>query len=323
MAIAAIISAMGRAGGAAGGAATAATHGQYGNAIKMVGQALGQTRSVAGQATAAMHKFNHATGGMVSALAAGSNAIKALAGPLTHFVGLRSPAAVTQFTLAMRDMEATIGQILLPVFNALTSSARSMGDTYATLADAIKPAMTGIATAITTVFKEIGSVARENAGAIRLVANVLGGMAVATGNIISLVMKLTSAFHPWLKVLRDAAELLGLGGPPDEKTARGMAIRNISIGTSGGDLARRAQEGAFREALNRGQPKEEPQITRLDSIYKALTDILGVMPTKEFLQGLANTAKSGGSTAAKTLPGGGTFQGGHDLGRWAKSLLTR
>jgi hypothetical protein len=260
---------------------------------------------------------------MVRALAAGSDAIKQLAGPLAHFVGLRSPAAVKQFELAMRDMEATIGQILLPVFNALTGAARMMGDTYATLAEAMEPLMTGIADAITTVFKEIGSVARENAGAIRLVAQFLGGAARGFADVMALVIRLTSAFHPWLRVLRDAADLMGLGGSPEERSARGMAIRNVSIGNSGGDLARKAQEAAFSAALNQGGNKmQTPTESKLDKLIGVAEDIHTFLkehaPTKEDVKAFAGGFGKGAKDVAVGAPGGLGLAG------WlAKSLLTR
>ena len=40
-----------------------------------------------------------------------------------------------------------------------------------------------------------------------------------------------------LQMLRALGKLVGFGRP-EEKSARGMAIRNVSIGDSGGDLAR-------------------------------------------------------------------------------------
>jgi hypothetical protein len=322
MAIAAIISAMGRAGGAAGGAATAATHGQYGNAIKMVGQALQQTRTAAGQATGAIGGMNRAMSTMVSSLAAGSNAIKALAAPLQSFVGLRSPVAIKQFELAINDMNAAIGDILLPVWNALTSSARSMGDTYATLADAIRPAMTGIATAIGTVFQEIGSVARENAGALKPMASFLGGAAVATGNMVKWLIQLTSAFHPMLRVLRDAATLLGLGGTPEERSARGMAVRNVSIGKSGEDLARRAQEGAFAQALNPVKA-ETPEVSKLSAIEILLGQILtafGHVPTKADVQNFLNTIVNGVAGRGLRAAAGGVGLG--PLGALARAAAS-
>ncbi len=139
MAVPAVLAALGRAGTSAGGAATAASGGQ-------IGRALQQTKAAAGQAAGAVGQVNRAMGSMVHALSAGSNAIKGLAAPMQALVGLRSPIAVQQFSLAMRDTEATIGQVLLPVWNALIGAARSMGDTYATLADSVKPLMSGIAT---------------------------------------------------------------------------------------------------------------------------------------------------------------------------------
>jgi hypothetical protein len=318
MAVPALLAALGRGGAAAGGS---------GGAMAGMSKALQQTQGAAngaqqalGRTNQALHMVTGATGTMVRALAAGSDAIKTLAGPLAAFVGLRSPAAVKQFELAMRDMNAVIGQILLPVFNALTGAARMMGDTYATLADALQPLMTGIADAITTVFKEIGSVARENAGVIRMMAHFLAGVVNGFADMISVVVRLVSSFHPFMKLLREAADLLGLGGRPEERSARGMAIRNVSIGNSGGDLARKAQEAAFSAALNQGKKMQTPTESKLDTLIRIVADILKFLrenaPTKQ-------QAAAAGGTAAKVLPGGGAFQGGRDLGRWLGSLLTR
>jgi hypothetical protein len=223
----------------------------------------------------------------------------------------------------MRDMEATIGQILLPVFNALTGAARSMGDTYATLADSIRPAMDGIATAITTVFKEMGSAARENAGVIRMLAHAFAGAVTAASHMVTLVIRLATSFSPLMRVLRDAADLLGLGGAPEERSARGMAVRNVSIGTSGEDLARKAQEAAFKQALNAGEPKEDPQVSKLTAIEVLLTNIERLVkgvPTKEDVKNFLNGLAGRGLQAAANGVGLGPLT---TLARATASNLTR
>jgi hypothetical protein len=326
MAFPAIAAALGRgaaAGGAAGGAAEASA------ATSGVTKALGGLKSGAGGASNAVNRLNAGVGKMgavmgsvVNVLATGSNAIKALAAPLAQFVGLRSPAALKQFELALNDMNAVIGDMLLPVFTALIRAARSMGDTYATLESRLQPIFTSMADSIGVVFKAIGSVARDNAGALQIMAEVMGGLIKVSAQAAAGALKLLNVLGGF-GILKTIAAAIGIG-PPKEESGRGRAIRNISIGGSGEDVARKAQEAAFAAALG-VKPKEEPVVSALDKILEFLDKNLSHDKLLELVAAIIGglAEKIAGKTGANAAAGvAGTLIPGTGA-RFLASLMTR
>lgn len=332
--IPAIMAALGRggaaAGGGGGGAAGSAVSGlfkgggkptgagfdklfktvdQGQNPIKAMTDKFNQFKGAAGRVDNALMGIPAKLGGMSKALVShmtlGADAIKAMADPIKNLVGLSNPAAIKQFDLALNDAYATMGNLLLPVLQALTRGARGMGDTYATLGSSIAPVMDGIASAMDTVFKEIGSVARENAGAIELLSEALGFAARAGGFVAAMVLRLGSAFGVFLRPLRMVAGLLGYGGNPAEKSAVGTANRNVSIGTSAEDVGKKAMEAAFSQGLNKTESPEVQKLSGIEITLNTMKSLMAKFPTKEDVRAFINGLGSGAGGAVSAIAGGG------------------
>lgn len=252
-----ILAALARAGAAgvadvAGGGAAAA---------KTASQALGT-------ANAALAKLGTTAAQATHLLTAGADAVKSLAEPIAALVKLNNPAAVKAFDRAMADAYATIGKQLLPVMQALTRSAKVMGDTYAGLETHLRPAIKGIADALESAFKAVSEAALKNAPAIAALAVTIGEMAKASAGSIAILAKMSGYF---LGVPNLLGRALGFGKAKPEDS-EGNAVRSVSIGRSGEDVARKAQEAAFAAALNNGKKEDTPEVNLLGKIADALSN---------------------------------------------------
>jgi hypothetical protein len=322
MAIPAVLAALGRSGaaGGAGGAGAPA-------ALQSVATQLGNVRGMASQAAGSLDRVSGAFASMsrhiVKTLTGALDLVKGLAAPMAGLVGLRNPAAIKQFTLAVNDASAVLGEILLPVFNALIRAARTVGDTYATLQSAIEPVFDGIADAIDTVFKEIGSVAKENAGALKVMGEAMGWVARVLGHAAANAIWLADKLGKLLNPIMGIAKLIGGGGAEGGESARGRAIRNVSITQHGEDVARKAQEAAFMAALQT-KPEKPPEVGLLEQILDFLNEHLKIDNFKDLLGGIAGDIAKALLDLLRDNPQAVT--GTKDVGPagWiAKSLLTR
>ena len=121
--------------------ATAEVFKPFAQAVRDVGRALNDggvvtaLRSIAGAAPAA------------------GAAVGALGNLITGIVAQANPAVAQQFSLALRDTVAVIGQALVPVLQVLTRIMRSFGDTLHSFAGSVGESLAAMLESLTPLFQ--------------------------------------------------------------------------------------------------------------------------------------------------------------------------
>lgn len=268
----------------------------------------GMEKRLAGAGAKGLGAMAGAAGGVASAATAVAsgplaavNAISGMADVFAKFVNAFNPAIMEQFTQAMNDAFAIVGQSLVPVFQILTPLMRMAGDfiasiipsqeqmneylkmfqplmellgsTLATMAPIIKmindfimslmiPALEFLVQAIQTFVKTVASVAFELLQAIDDIAGVL-------------------VSDELLENLKKLAEGQAVGF---NKTARGAAAGGAQF-SSIGDLNKSAIIGAFGMGAPMGPQEKlvninEKQLKVLENIAKGIQGAVqgGVLP---------------------------------------------
>lgn len=70
---------------------------------------------------------------LIDALTAIPMVVSGILGSLTSMAGMANPASVQQFSYALEDVQAIIGQTFLPILNLMTEGVRTFGDVMATV----------------------------------------------------------------------------------------------------------------------------------------------------------------------------------------------
>jgi len=120
-------------------------------------------------------------GAAVAALAGGPAAaaiklftegLQQATGAMEGFVGALAPGALEQFNLAVTELMATVGQALLPAFEALTGVVRQIADAIAPLMKALAPVLKELADIFSTLL--LGAV-YALVGIFAAIGEALGG----------------------------------------------------------------------------------------------------------------------------------------------------
>lgn len=110
--------------------------GVAGNAMSTIGASLGMAKSVAlAPATAA----TGLVGGLTAAAQGPVGMLNDMFGGIARMVGMMNPAAVEMFNRAMADLQAVMGEILLPILQAGTGLVRKFADVILTMKPAFDP----------------------------------------------------------------------------------------------------------------------------------------------------------------------------------------
>jgi hypothetical protein len=244
-----------------------------------------------------------------------ASALKSMADPLLALTGLSNPAAVKQFTLAFNDAMAVMGRVALPVVNSLTKAMRIVGDAYARAEPFLLRVTTTMAASIRTVFGELEKVWKNNGPMIDMLTTAFT-RAIAVGTQVALVfVRIVSTFT---KIISAVGKFFGFrDNMKPDASAYGSAVRSVSIGSSGEDVAKKAQETAFMTALQPAGVKPATEVDILGGISTNLMELKDMMLNKieelpkkirEELEILANKvieAIPGGDTAKNVVRGAG------------------
>jgi hypothetical protein len=144
-----------------------------------------------------------------------------VAGAVVGLGGLASPAMFQQFTMAMRDLGAVVGQILLPVFEAFTKVLRGLADFIINLPSGVKSLI--VTFALVAVGIGIAIVAVNALTAAFAALNVVsGGILIGIGVVVTALAGLTywftqtstggrmlSAFMDAMRPILDSLTMLG------------------------------------------------------------------------------------------------------------------
>lgn len=164
-----------------------------------------------------------------------AQAVAKLGLSLQSFVALANPAVAEQFTLALKDTLAVIGQALTPVLQVATQILRIFGDAVAGFSGDLGQALGVIASALIPVFEVFAEVFARLG---QVAAEVLKFVAP----LIRFVAEGIKAVFEWLgRGIRFLLDLIGIeiGDSPLKK------------GASTGAAARSAQIGSVQDAISK------------------------------------------------------------------------
>lgn len=197
-----------------------------GNAIGGLGSGLKAIGSVAGVAAGGIGLAIGAFGSLAGVIEAPVKMIQGLADALTGFVSLVNPGVVQQFTLAMNDTMAVLGQAFTPVLRSLTIIIERVGDAFAGLLPVVGPMFEAYAQFIADNTAALGELVAAYAPFIQLMTDALipvlkevsQAVAFLQGMLIELLNTITGFFGMESRFNKDAK-------------SRGTAIRQTSVGT--------------------------------------------------------------------------------------------
>lgn len=198
-----------------------------------------------------------------------------IGGALGVFVSKANPAVFEQFTLALNDTLAVIGQGLAPVLQVVTEMMRMFGDTLAVFSRDVGGALAVILQSLMPVF-EVFLEAFAQVGT--LVADVLKQVAPA----IRFIMEGIRDVFNWIgDKVKWLLSLVGVElSSPDIKrgASAGAATRSASIG-SVADLVSKAQTSAFSLGNASSSVPEWTKSTATNTfkMSQTLTDILATL----------------------------------------------
>lgn len=152
---------------------------------------------------------------------------------IASFVGLVSPGTVYRFQLAMRDLGATIGRILIPVLEHATQIIRTLADVIMSLPPGLKDFIAGAGKilltvgAVALVFKATTLVIGLVTGAVSTLTAALTAQAAAT---TAAATATSAGLIPMLTRLGGLA--VGIGGGTALGTALGGDAATSALGST-------------------------------------------------------------------------------------------
>lgn len=316
--IAAILSQFGRLAGA-----SAAAKGGGGQAASLI--AFQKTQIAIAGVKGTMESLASAATGANTPMLAMLDTMKKFAAPVAALVKLSNPGPVAQFELVMKDAYAVLGRQLVPVLKAFTYGFQKLGDVFAKLEPIIAPFFETVGAVMMDMFDTIASALLENRDVFSYLAKVAGIAAEAVGMMFKAFVQLQLVFNPAIAALRVVSSLFndifGKRKMDKDATSKGAAVRDVRIGNSAEDLAKRAQESAFAALVNGPQKStEEKQLGILEQLYNYFSGGDFIRDLKAAIKGEAENQVQGGMQAAMD---GLDFVPGGAMARWGASLITR
>jgi hypothetical protein len=246
--------------------------------------------------------------GLVGALRGFRDSVGALGSAVSEFVRLASPVHVQLFNLAMDDLTASIGKILIPVLKASTAFVRMFGDVIYRLSGPFQQLMSAFFDPITELLPELvnafaplldafGEIAKIAASVLapvmKQLAPLFADVAIGLGSALAAlaspailaamaamataVTVLVSAFAPLIAILgalgyavQKTFEYIGraLGIKPAAGGSVGAAVRPATIG-SVEEYGKKAQQAAF--SLGSAATPEAMTADYVKKLYEYLT----------------------------------------------------
>lgn len=231
------------------------------------------TESRVNAATGAVAGLAGALGGkLATGLTTAMSAITAMAEPIEGLVRLANPARVNMFVIAAEDAQAVIGRQLVPVLDALTESARKVGDYYAGLEPIIGPVLTKVGELVERFFTRLVEVGQKNAPVLEMMADLL--IKVGDAALQGVDLLFTAIDKVFSKLPRWVARQLGYDTDSTRadfsRSSRGAAVRQVSF-AGPKQLADTAIKNALMMGVNK--PVRPPERT-LESMDEKLGELV-------------------------------------------------
>lgn len=272
-------------GGGAGGAAAGAAAGGGAAAGVYAGLAIVATQALGFVFGKIISSFND----LVKAGTGLQNTVTALVGAFTHsiqsFVEVADPGRAFLFTLAVRDLMGSIGQLLIPAMEAATQIVRMFADNVTSMGGGTRRVVSavavaaGVATAAAVAFAALGAAIILAGGPITMLAAAFGSAAggLAFFSVMDETGKtmkaLGSIFESFMVVVNAVGDVLY-----DEAMSLLPVVRELALLVAQTSLALAGLLlPVVREMLNGG-------IKITAAIATVLGELIGAL--REFLEGL-------------------------------------
>lgn len=230
-------------------------------------------------------------GPMLDQLAAMPGIIKDVTTSLTAMAGKASPGIITQFTIALEDFQATVGQAFLPIVELMTHGVREFADILANLipnTQEVKDALGNFTGAfvdlmaeLKDLFVELGPLIRTGfISALRMLGTAL---AVTMRQVQMLVTVFRFLVEPIMSVLR----LLGLVGEEDKGRTRATAARTPTMGSIE-EYQRRLQLQTAGQGVGIGPASVPKDVNNLMVTVQKIADWFNRMTKEEIVRNIAD-----------------------------------
>ncbi len=180
-------------------------------------------------------EIGRAVGGLAVAAPVAAGALALVGQAIVGMVAKANPAVAQQFSFALNDTLAVLGQMLVPVLQVVTQVVRLFGDAMASFSGTMGSALGEIVSALIPIFEVFADVF---ARVMQVVAQVLKFVAP----IIRIAAEGIKTIFDWIgKAIRFILDLIGID----------IADSAIKKGASVGAAAKQAQISTVQDALNR------------------------------------------------------------------------
>jgi len=131
------------------------------------------------------------------------------------FVQLYDPSAMIRFDMAVRDLNGSIGEALLPVFNRATAVIRGLADAIAGMSPNAKTMIAGLGAAavsmavMTIATQALSAVVASATGGLSLIVGAIVGGVVAIGSVTGTFDQFQNAIGPLVNILSTSMTMLG------------------------------------------------------------------------------------------------------------------
>lgn len=260
-------------GGAAGGAAAGGAAGATSEAVAGLNGQLGNladTGEQAGNAFGDLQKqLSGVTGGSnLATLAFGQldKALNTVTGLTNKYVAAFAPAEADLFSQALRDLNAVIGEQLVPVTRAARDVIRYVADGFATFTPIVRGFLEDVIGRVRPAFESLGEAFESLLPRVMPLVQLFGEVLAVGIEAVARPLELVADLFTYLsEALND---LLGLP-KVDLADSRGKAIAGTSTTSVGGFLGK-AQQNAFAMGV---ESPEQKTVSILDQIREKLATL--------------------------------------------------
>lgn len=169
--------------------------------LKRVASAVGGYLGGIGSAVQkAVGSIGSALGSMASAAGVAVGAVVAIGMAMKEMVKSANPVVAEQFTFALNDLMAVVGQALVPVFRIVTDIVRALADTLVTFSASVGGSFATVMEPMKTAFGILFDVVGRVGQAIAAIASKTGP---ALGSIFEALGAIATALQPIMNLLVD------------------------------------------------------------------------------------------------------------------------
>lgn len=225
------------------------------NASGKLGSALGDLNGMFGRTTGVSGVYGQTIGRLTGAMEAAYNTARRLT---DQYVKVFAPAEANLFHQAIRDLNATIGEQLVPVTRAARDVIRFFADGLATFTPVIRGFFEDVIGTVKPAFLVLGETFKQLMPIISSTAQLLGEIFVKVlESVVDSIVTVTQWFN---RLIREFNALFGIR-EWQMADSRGKAYAPAQTTTAAGMLTK-LQQNAF------GMGREDPQVRSVNILDK-------------------------------------------------------